>query len=86
MRQLRLYSQRQALPIAQQRAEVVEAVRRSSVVIIEGETGSGKSTQLPQYIFEDLKNANLGNLMIGVTQPRFVMSTSSSFMGFPTHR
>lgn len=72
LRQQELRQQREALPIAQHRREVIEAVRRSSVVIVEGETGSGKSTQLPQYVAEDLKDVNTGNLRIGITQPRCV--------------
>lgn len=62
---------RAALPIARHRSELIEALKRNDVVILKGETGSGKSTQLPQYIFEDLKILNAANLQVGITQPRY---------------
>src|SRR5260370_2942637 len=55
------------LPISAKREAIMEALRRSQVLIVAGDTGSGKSTQLPQYCLE------LGRGMAGViahTQPR----------------
>ncbi|CAN7940863.1 unnamed protein product, partial [Ixodes hexagonus] len=52
------------LPIAQQRDAIVEAVRKHQVVLIAGDTGCGKSTQLPQYLL------NAGFEGIVCTQPR----------------
>src|SRR5690606_34734359 len=43
---------RESLPIYQYRQELLDAVREHQVLIIVGETGSGKTTQLPQYLFE----------------------------------
>ena len=43
---------RQQLPILAHEDEVMEAIRQHSVVIISGETGSGKTTQLPQFLYE----------------------------------
>src|SRR3982074_418907 len=40
------------LPISGQREAIMEALRRSQVLIVAGDTGSGKSTQLPQYCLE----------------------------------
>jgi ATP-dependent helicase HrpA len=40
------------LPIAARRDDIIEALRGSQVLIVAGETGSGKSTQLPQYCLE----------------------------------
>ena len=40
------------LPVAQFRNEIVDAVRNERVVIIAGDTGCGKSTQVPQYLFK----------------------------------
>ena len=43
-----------ALPIAAKRAEIVEAVAKNDIVFVQGETGSGKTTQVPQYLYEAL--------------------------------
>ena len=57
------------LPIAGRRADLVEAIRSHQVVVVAGETGSGKSTQLPKLCLE----AGRGVAgMIGHTQPRRV--------------
>ena len=45
--------QRQYLPIYASREELSKLIRENSVVIIVGETGSGKTTQLVQYLHED---------------------------------
>ncbi|HVU63209.1 MAG TPA: ATP-dependent RNA helicase HrpA, partial [Phycisphaerales bacterium] len=55
------------LPILLRRAEIEAAIRAHQVVVICGETGSGKTTQLPQICFE-LGLAERG--LIGHTQPR----------------
>jgi len=61
--------------------EIVEAVREHDVVIVSGDTGCGKSTQVPQFLYE----AGLcgpggtdgdGGYMIGITQPRRVAAIS----------
>lgn len=70
----RTYSeQRQFLPIFAVRNELLNIVRDNSVVIIVGETGSGKTTQLTQYLHED-GYSNYG--MVGCTQPRRVAAMS----------
>uniref|UniRef100_A0A8D2L3D9 RNA helicase n=1 Tax=Varanus komodoensis TaxID=61221 RepID=A0A8D2L3D9_VARKO len=56
-----------ALPICRFRRKLVEAVRDNSFLVVTGETGSGKTTQLPKYLFEE-GFAEHG--MIVVTQPR----------------
>ncbi|KAM4886653.1 putative ATP-dependent RNA helicase DHX40 isoform 4-T4 [Sylvia borin] len=62
-----------ALPIRRSRRELVEAVRERPFLIVTGETGSGKSTQLPKYLYE----AGLAKHgAIGVTQPRRVATVS----------
>lgn len=40
------------LPIYQHRAELLEAVGDSAFLLVTGETGSGKTTQLPQYLHQ----------------------------------
>ena len=60
---------RKNLPIAKHHNEIIEMIKKSKVTIISGDTGSGKSTQIPQYIYETKLN---DNKIIGVTQPRRV--------------
>ncbi|GJP32741.1 hypothetical protein CLOM_g17337 [Closterium sp. NIES-68] len=43
---------RRGLPVASSRAQVLAALQQSWVVVVSGATGSGKSTQVPQYILE----------------------------------
>ncbi|XP_014463640.1 probable ATP-dependent RNA helicase DHX40 [Alligator mississippiensis] len=61
------------LPIHKYRKKLVEAVGDHSFLIVTGETGSGKTTQLPKYLFEE-GFAKHG--VIGVTQPRRVATIS----------
>ncbi len=61
------------LPITDRRAELVDAIRSNQVVIVAGETGSGKSTQLPKLCLE----AGRGTAgLIGHTQPRRLAARS----------
>ena len=62
-----------ALPIAARRAEIAELIRKHQVVILCGETGSGKTTQLPKICLE-LGRGIHG--MIGCTQPRRIAARS----------
>ncbi|KAL6581897.1 hypothetical protein OROMI_005914 [Orobanche minor] len=67
--------QRQHLPIVMMEQEIMEAINEKLSVIICGETGCGKTTQVPQFLYEAGFGSN--NLkdrggMIGVTQPRRV--------------
>ncbi len=55
------------LPVSQRRDEIIEAIKTHQVVIIAGETGSGKTTQLPKMCL-DAGQGITG--MIGHTQPR----------------
>jgi len=63
------------LPIAARRAEIVAALRAHPVLIVAGETGSGKTTQLPKMCL-DAGLAERGK--IGCTQPRRVAAMSVS--------
>ncbi|MFE8007876.1 ATP-dependent RNA helicase HrpA [Streptomyces sp. NPDC057418] len=55
------------LPVSQKKDEILEAIRDHQVVIVAGETGSGKTTQIPKICME-LGRGVRG--MIGHTQPR----------------
>jgi ATP-dependent RNA helicase DHX8/PRP22 len=66
--------QRESLPMYQFRDELVEAIRKNKVLIVIGETGSGKTTQITQYLKEE--GFALGGKKIGCTQPRRVAALS----------
>ncbi|XP_055504934.1 pre-mRNA-splicing factor ATP-dependent RNA helicase PRP16 [Leucoraja erinacea] len=68
-----ILQQRQYLPIFAVREQLLNIIRDNNVVIVVGETGSGKTTQLTQYLSED-GYSNYG--MIGCTQPRRVAAMS----------
>ena len=63
------------LPITARREDILAAIRSSQVVILAGETGSGKTTQLPKMCLEVLGEARG---VIGCTQPRRVAAMSVS--------
>ncbi|XP_015162147.1 pre-mRNA-splicing factor ATP-dependent RNA helicase PRP16-like [Solanum tuberosum] len=65
--------QRQNLPIFSVRDELLQVVSENQVVVIIGETGSGKTTQLTQYLYE---YGYTVNGIIGCTQPRRVAAMS----------
>ncbi|RKF20160.1 ATP-dependent RNA helicase HrpA [Alginatibacterium sediminis] len=63
----------EALPVSQERLAITQAIRDNQVVIIAGETGSGKTTQIPKMCLE----LGLGNYAtIGHTQPRRLAARS----------
>ncbi|XP_049857625.1 probable ATP-dependent RNA helicase DHX34 isoform X1 [Schistocerca gregaria] len=69
----KLYKLRQSqknLPVAQYRSEIVSAVQNERVVIVAGDTGCGKSTQVPQFLLK------AGYTKIACTQPRRIACIS----------
>lgn len=68
-----IQKQRRSLPVFVVRQELLNVIRENNVVIIVGETGSGKTTQLTQYLHEE-GYSKYG--MIGCTQPRRVAAMS----------
>lgn len=66
---------RKLLPVYQYREELLSAIKENQILIVVSETGSGKTTQLPQYLIEDGYTKN-GKFQIAVTQPRRVAATS----------
>ncbi|GAA6025804.1 hypothetical protein JCM10207_001496 [Rhodosporidiobolus poonsookiae] len=65
---------RKSLPVYQWREQFLDAVANYQVLVIEGETGSGKTTQLPQYLYE--AGYCKDGKKIGCTQPRRVAAMS----------
>lgn len=65
--------QRESLPVFKMRDQLIDAVRKNQFLVIVGETGSGKTTQLTQYFDEE---GFTSNGMIGCTQPRRVAAVS----------
>ncbi|VXC68439.1 ATP-dependent RNA helicase HrpA [Massilia sp. 9I] len=63
------------LPVSGRRAEIAKAIQESQVVIVSGETGSGKTTQLPKICLE-LGRGQKG--LIGHTQPRRIAASSTA--------
>lgn len=64
---------RKTLPAFKYRDEFIKAINSFQVLIIVGETGSGKTTQLPQFLYE---SGFANNGIIGCTQPRRVAAMS----------
>ncbi|KAF9783494.1 P-loop containing nucleoside triphosphate hydrolase protein [Thelephora terrestris] len=66
------------LPIISEEQQIVETILLNPVTIIYGETGSGKTTQVPQFLYEaGFAHPDGGNPgMIGITQPRRVAAVS----------
>lgn len=65
---------RKTLPVYQYREQFLQAVAEYQILIIVGETGSGKTTQLPQYLYEAGYCKN--GMKVGCTQPRRVAAMS----------
>ncbi|KAM9801429.1 putative ATP-dependent RNA helicase DHX34 [Neosynchiropus ocellatus] len=66
----KLRREQKNLPICQYRAKIVKLVRKHSVVVVAGDTGCGKSTQVPQYLL------SAGFTNIACTQPRRIACIS----------
>ena len=63
----------ESLPVSQRKAEIEKLLSEHQVIVVAGETGSGKTTQLPKMCLE-LEFGNLGT--IGHTQPRRIAARS----------
>ncbi|KAL0969051.1 hypothetical protein UPYG_G00222040 [Umbra pygmaea] len=64
-----------SLPITKNRQELISLIENNSVVIIRGATGSGKTTQLPQFILDYYNDKNTPCNLV-VTQPRKIAASS----------
>lgn len=66
---------RRNLPVHAQREEFLQMYQKSQILVFVGETGSGKTTQIPQFVlFDDMPQAQ--RKMIACTQPRRVAAMS----------
>lgn len=72
--------QRRSLPVYEHKHHLLQAVKENQIIIIQGETGCGKTTQIPQYLHEagytktEMKHGEVK--MVGCTQPRRVAAMS----------
>ncbi|KAG1093136.1 hypothetical protein G6F42_019026 [Rhizopus arrhizus] len=66
---------RRKLPVHAQRQEFLDMVHKNQFVVLVGETGSGKTTQIPQFLAYD-ELPHLKGKMIACTQPRRVAAMS----------
>ncbi|KAH8854462.1 ATP-dependent RNA helicase A [Schistosoma japonicum] len=72
-----LMDERAQLPVNPYRISILEAVKRNRVTIIRGETGCGKTTQIPQFILDSYLESGIGaECSILVTQPRRISAIS----------
>jgi hypothetical protein len=68
---------RKALPIFKSKEELLSAISNNQTIVVSGETGSGKTTQLPLYLLEQAIKAEQGNeTLIICTQPRRIAAIS----------
>ncbi|KAJ1326544.1 pre-mRNA-splicing factor ATP-dependent RNA helicase DHX16 [Microdochium nivale] len=71
---LSIQDTRKSLPIYQYRDQFIAAMEQHQIIVIVGETGSGKTTQLPQYLHE--AGYTKDGRKVGCTQPRRVAAMS----------
>lgn len=74
LKKLSIQETQQSLPIYPFKQQLLKAVEDHQILIIEGETGSGKTTQIPQYLHE--AGYTTDGKKIGCTQPRRVAAMS----------
>lgn len=73
----KMNAERKQLPVASMKGRIMEAINEHSVVIVRGNTGCGKTTQVCQYIMDDYIQTGQGAYCnIVVTQPRRISAVS----------
>ncbi|KAG5179964.1 P-loop containing nucleoside triphosphate hydrolase protein [Tribonema minus] len=70
-----ILTKRKTLPVHQFLQELLSKVAANQVVVVEGETGSGKTTQIPQFLVE-AGYGQVGQFSVACTQPRRVAAMS----------
>jgi pre-mRNA-splicing factor ATP-dependent RNA helicase DHX15/PRP43 len=71
----KILEQRRNLPVTKLRQQFLDLLHSSQVVVLVGETGSGKTTQIPQYLVYDLL-PHFSKKLVACTQPRRVAAMS----------
>jgi pre-mRNA-splicing factor ATP-dependent RNA helicase DHX15/PRP43 len=69
-----ILAKRVTLPVYEHKEQVIKTVRENQIVVLVGETGSGKTTQIPQFMVES--GICTGKQLVGCTQPRRVAAIS----------
>ncbi|XP_027490850.1 ATP-dependent RNA helicase DHX29 isoform X4 [Corapipo altera] len=73
----KLLKERQELPVFKHRYSIIETLKKHRVLVVAGETGSGKSTQVPHFLLEDLLlDEGSKKCNIVCTQPRRISAVS----------
>ncbi|KAJ3117855.1 hypothetical protein HDU96_005232 [Phlyctochytrium bullatum] len=70
-----ILQKRRLLPVHKQRDEFLDLIHSNQTIILVGETGSGKTTQIPQFLLYDLQPQQT-KMQIACTQPRRVAAMS----------
>lgn len=74
---IRMLESRKNLPSYSKQDEIIKLIKKNQVVVISGETGCGKTTQVAQFILDDyLLNENGSVCRIFCTQPRRISAIS----------
>ncbi|XP_076436287.1 ATP-dependent RNA helicase A-like isoform X2 [Babylonia areolata] len=73
----KMLEERSKLPVGESRAYILDCINKSPVTLIRGETGCGKTTQVPQFILDQMIQAGQGaNCNVIITQPRRISAVS----------
>ena len=71
-----ILEKRKQLPVWEHKQPFFDIISKNQVMVLVGETGSGKTTQMPQFMLEYLMDQNTSKKLIGCTQPRRVAAMS----------
>eukprot|EP00276_Gloeochaete_wittrockiana_P016285 CAMPEP_0184349888 /NCGR_PEP_ID=MMETSP1089-20130417/37332_1 /TAXON_ID=38269 ORGANISM="Gloeochaete wittrockiana, Strain SAG46.84" /NCGR_SAMPLE_ID=MMETSP1089 /ASSEMBLY_ACC=CAM_ASM_000445 /LENGTH=713 /DNA_ID=CAMNT_0026682391 /DNA_START=68 /DNA_END=2209 /DNA_ORIENTATION=+ len=75
-RYFEIFEKRKSLPVYEQKEQFIKLLSENQIIVLVGETGSGKTTQIPQFCVE--AGYTRGKKMIACTQPRRVAAMSVS--------